>query len=688
MHKILLALCVNFTLFSANLFAQNECANWSEPVQVVTAVTELPLFVETTTENDLAINPLTAVNINLQHGWIGDVVISLVSPAGTEYILIGDDNNMQNGCGSSGDGYFDVSITADGTEPLTPGLPYNVVCSGGYCVGEFGVYCPFSNPVNGGFSDVLDAAPTPNCTLDDFNVPGEPITGTWTLKLGCVCSDALSYGYFLESWSLEFADQSAIFCEMTPACDESIGDLQENEVSVCINDIPYPEAVFTPTATVFADAGFLSFIVVNEGTIEDYSVYSAPDYLVEGQPVYWSPPASSVAVGTMEVYAVTTQGWATSVLLNGLLGLTIEEAMLYAEENCMYISNEAATYNFFEPIEPEMTHFDICEGECVTFMGVEFCEPGVYQVALDEDLTFCGYYQLVTVTLISCIDMPSQEREICIATPTILSANMDDGPCKWSFSDGTIIHTDNPELELNLTGIFEHLTATVTMPHPDLSGHIYRQNFTLYPEICDVMTHETNDLTEQSLCFPGQIVFDDSCENSRFDFDVDISEDGTCLLFTPDEFDCENICIEYREEGIPHSVDVEICAVEQLTNDPVNTLTGRKHDTENAVNQVHENNAQQGEIIPQKHIKNHISAPTAPFTVFPNPANDFINLSWEKATLRTVHLIDVNGMKIKEEETDSDFIRMNINDLQSGIYFLSVSENGNINTEKLIVFKK
>lgn len=151
--------------------------------------------------NDLAQNPLEKVCFTINHTWIGDLSVSLTSPGGQHYLLMADNNNGLGGCGTDGDN-VNVCIVLGNSNPLTFNLPYT--CNnpnGPNCLeGDWTVPC-------GGVSDpVSGAQQAPNCDLNAFNVPGQPVNGDWTLSITDVCAQDDGV---LENFCLSFATGTA-----------------------------------------------------------------------------------------------------------------------------------------------------------------------------------------------------------------------------------------------------------------------------------------------------------------------------------------------------------------------------------------------------------------------------------------------------------------------------------------------
>lgn len=70
-------------------------------------------------------------------------------------------------------------------------------------------------------------------------------------------------------------------------------------------------------------------------------------------------------------------------------------------------------------------------------------------------------------------------------------------------------------------------------------------------------------------------------------------------------------------------------------------------------------------------------------TVYPNPANNILNIN-SLSAIKSVKFIDINGRIIKEIISHEINSQINISDLNSGIYFISIETENGTTTEKLI----
>jgi uncharacterized repeat protein (TIGR01451 family) len=92
-------------------------------------------------------------------------------------------------------------------------------------------------------------------------------------------------------------------------------------------------------------------------------------------------------------------------------------------------------------------------------------------------------------------------------------------------------------------------------------------------------------------------------------------------------------------------------------------------------------------------VNNTASAKTASFTVYPNPANSlFYAVLWsENNSTAEMNITDVTGKtlisKTMNLQAGTQTIATNIDQLASGVYFVSVNNNGILQTQKLVVIR-
>ena len=71
------------------------------------------------------------------------------------------------------------------------------------------------------------------------------------------------------------------------------------------------------------------------------------------------------------------------------------------------------------------------------------------------------------------------------------------------------------------------------------------------------------------------------------------------------------------------------------------------------------------------------------FSIYPNPANNFVNITSQFSGNKNVAVYDVLGKQVINTTISSD--RLDISNLTSGIYMLNITQNGVSSTKKLVV---
>jgi len=73
-----------------------------------------------------------------------------------------------------------------------------------------------------------------------------------------------------------------------------------------------------------------------------------------------------------------------------------------------------------------------------------------------------------------------------------------------------------------------------------------------------------------------------------------------------------------------------------------------------------------------------------PFKVFPNPANETLHISLTNApdNQTSIQILDLNGRFITQNKLSNTFTSINLNELNSGTYFLNFINNTGVYTEK------
>jgi gliding motility-associated-like protein len=327
--------------------------------------------------NDLGQCPLTTVCFTIQHTWVGDLAISLTSPAGLHYLVMADISNVTGGCGNMGDN-IEVCIVPGVGNPLTNNTEYtctNSPCSLGNCcvVGNWTMPC-------GGVTDPMTGAiQAPNCNLNDFNVPGHPANGTWTLTVNEICNGDVG---LIQDFTLNFACPT----ESCIVCDANAGVVDSAIIRDCVGgpalnfDMPpfYPNAGDAPD-TVHYDYGYL---LVQNGIITSFLTL---------------PNLTNQPAGLYHVYGFSffIQDTAEIDLLIGMPEATAESLLNSSTAPfCGHISDTFNTVQICPAVQPTMLDSTVCQGTCIDVGGQQVCASG--PVVLNS---FCGCDSVVNVNL-------------------------------------------------------------------------------------------------------------------------------------------------------------------------------------------------------------------------------------------------------------------------------------------------
>ena len=370
---IILVLC---TLAALPLSAQDaECACTNCPVPIYNnSVSYAHVNVEVNGEDDLSTCPLTKVCFEVSHTWIGDLSASLISPNGTRYLIMADINNDTLGCGTQ---YNNINVCVNiGTDnPLTNNEEYE--CNGPQwaCLNgeDWTVPCGVTDPRT-------PAVVAPNCDLNDFNTPGAPANGLWTLAVSDICPWDVG---FIETFSLEFECGMGCF-----SCDSDGGVIEIADITACqgseelaITASPTWETTQPDTL----DYGYTFLLAQNDIIL---AVIDNPDLT--------AAPAGEYQVCGFS-YILTQANQLSSLIGQSLSGL--QENVTF----CGELSNDIATITVTALSETTFVTLEKCENACTTYEGVEYCETGVFQLN-SSDGTDCG-----STTQLTIADFPSNE---------------------------------------------------------------------------------------------------------------------------------------------------------------------------------------------------------------------------------------------------------------------------------------
>ena len=353
-----LAIAMSLMVFT-NLSAQ-DCSCVDCPIDIFNLQTHTSTIdVQVAGPNDLGSCGINEVCFTIAHTWVGDLSVSLVSPAGLKYLVMADAENMPpNGCGNS-ENNLDVCITTGTSNPITNNTEY--VCNGssGFCMeGGFTVPC-------GGVTDPFDGAlQAPNCDLNDFNVPGHPANGQWTLVVNDICN--LNIGQLID-WSISF-DCGTSSCI---GCDADGGDLTFPDFEACVG-APELDLTLSPIYSGSAPDPALfayTYLVIDGGVISAASANPNLQGLPSG---IYSVCGISYEIG--ELAAVEALVGTDYSSIGSNLGI------------CFDLSQSCLGVEIFDPVPTYTEVINLCFGECYTALdGLDYCSTGNYTINYISD---------------------------------------------------------------------------------------------------------------------------------------------------------------------------------------------------------------------------------------------------------------------------------------------------------------
>ncbi len=116
--------------------------------------------------------------------------------------------------------------------------------------------------------------------------------------------------------------------------------------------------------------------------------------------------------------------------------------------------------------------------------------------------------------------------------------------------------------------------------------------------------------------------------------------------------------------------------------------TGYSYQSDIAIDKVEVYDAA-GKTVSQNDFSENLEADLSDFTVFPNPANEFVNLSFEKMDqIENVTLTDFTGKQILSnfQRSNENSMRLNTSNINAGFYIVTVTyDSGKTKSKKLFV---
>jgi subtilisin-like proprotein convertase family protein len=467
--------------------AQDPCECLNCPLFIPNNSTQSSyLNVEVDGPNDLGQCQLEAVCFEIQHTWVGDLSVTLTSPSGLNYLVMADIDNDSLGCGNENNN-INICITPGTSNPITNNTEY--VCNGGPfdCLNG-----DWTMPCGGVFDPISGAVQAPNCDLDDFNVPGDPVNGIWALTINDICP--LDVGTLL-NWSLEFS--------CPPDCNDCFADggsLGNMGVEACegspdliLSFMPEYNAVDPPDSTLFGYTFIISQndTILEVDTLPDLSAYPPGDYMVCGfsydldevDSLLNLPGATLMDADTLLLECGDLSDSCATVTVFAIPPVTMLDTTLCANTCftapdgtvccdpgiCEYTllnvqgcdSVIQVNITILPPNEVSLDEY-VCEGDCVTVGGVVYCPPGPHNIVLTDQN---GCDSTITLNLIEL------NSEAAIDPPGTLSCDQDSVVLyggnstglvyEWTDAGGTVVGSED-SLVVNAAGCYTLTVADTT----------------------------------------------------------------------------------------------------------------------------------------------------------------------------------------------------------------------------------
>ncbi len=479
-----LYLSLSIILFLPFLATAQPCECTNCPVSITDNGTFYGyLDVNVSGPNDLGQCPLQQVCFQITHTWVGDLSVTLISPSGLNYLIMADSDNNTGGCGNDNDN-IDVCIDVGTGNPLTNNTDY--ICNGGNpcLVGNWTVPC-------GGVTDPISGAvQAPNCDLDDFNVPGDPANGTWTLVINDICAQDTGS---LNTWSLVFACgvNSCVTCEANG------GTLNQADVSGCmpnpglnLNINPTYPGGNPPPASDYSYTFVYTLNGIIMGFVDGPNLNNLPPgtYQVCGLSyltadaglynVYIGQPYTNL-VNDLNNASAGFCGDLSTDCFNAtihpvILPTVVDTAMCIGDcfttptgliccspGGCQYTlpastGCDSTIIVNIAPLFPNNVQITetVCPNECININGTDYCPPGVYILQLTNQQGCDSIVQLSVLPVPVTAVIASPPPITCDMPAVLLDGSNSNGNTfEWQNSNGQTLGT-LPTVTVNQTGTY------------------------------------------------------------------------------------------------------------------------------------------------------------------------------------------------------------------------------------------
>jgi gliding motility-associated-like protein len=304
------------------------------------------------------------------------------------------------------------------------------------------------------------AVQAPGCDLNDFNVPGSPANGTWTLTVNDVCN--MDTGV-LHNFSLHFANGT----QACLSCEAEGGQFDTSAAAVICPAYPVQLENLSP--------------VFPNGTMSDSTQYGYTYVIVQQDTllaVTDQPDLGQYPAGTYQVYGLSYH-LSDSVRLPELPGLPLAGALQLlgapTETFCADLTDNCLTFELLPDLAPTYIDTVLCEGQCLLVGEAWVCGSDTMRL---QTASGCDSLVIVRLTL-SPPDTSFREETVCpgawvtvgdtvIQTPGIHTITLSN---ELGCDSMVILRLDTVAVSAVLSGPD---TAVLTCTHPEVAfdaGH-------------------------------------------------------------------------------------------------------------------------------------------------------------------------------------------------------------------------
>ncbi len=305
------------------------------------------------------------VNINFDHEYVGDLSITLTSPAGQSVTLVGPIGLF----GETDGTIWNVGFLPCSDPSVSPDPGFSNTWNNNQPWGLGGNYSGSYYPATG--------------CLENFNTG--PVNGTWTLTV--IDGQAQDVGNFLD-YEIIFCDPSGIDCF---SCAANAGELTQPDLSACEGastlDLTLPPTYTPPNVQPPTATYSYTYVVSGPGgIILEYN----PDADLSGFPPGVYSVCGMSYLTAQEPLIPDPNGALTVNQLRTLLNSGTAPLCAKVTTNCVTVTINMAP----EDVE---TFVEICAPQCYVFNNISRCQSGTYVANLS--LNGCPYTSTLYLTV-------------------------------------------------------------------------------------------------------------------------------------------------------------------------------------------------------------------------------------------------------------------------------------------------